>query len=316
MFNLSPVVRNLIIINVVLYVANMLLVETKKPVHGERETTKLVQGERETTQPVQDRDETAKHWLFDKLAARPESLWPPWHWWQLLSYGFAHDTHTMWHIVGNMLMLGMFGRHIEPIYGRKEFLRFYLFTLVLCSVAWAVKEKLFFPQHHASLIGASGAVTAVFMLFVFHFPHQKLLLYFVIPVPAWLLGLFVILSNLFAVRMPGHEGAAGIAFDVHLVGIVFAAAYFRFRWRITNFWPDLDWLLTLRRKVRVWRAQSRLKIHDPEPTIPDHKLANESDRILAKLNAEGDQSLTPAERRILEKYSDRLRQKMRGKNQT
>ena len=284
------IVAQLIVVNVVFYLADMLL--------------------------AQGQGEAAIHWLFDKLSARPESLWPPWYWWQFLSYGFAHDPKSLWHIVGNMLMLGMFGRHVEPIYGRKEFLRFYLLTLVLCSVVWAVKEKLFFSQHHSSLIGASGAVTAVFMLFVFHFPHQKLLLYFFIPVPAWLLGLFVLVSNLFAVRMPGHEGAASIAFDVHLVGVVLAFAYFRFKWRISNFWPDFDGLFSLRKKWRTWRTRSRLKLHDPESAISDGQLEAQADRVLAKLKAEGDESLTPAERRILEKYSDRLRQRKRDRNQT
>ena len=277
------IVAQLIIVNVVLYFADMLL--------------------------AQDRI----HWLTKNMAVTPDTVSKPLLWWQFLTYGFAHDSNNLWHIVGNMLTLGMFGRHVEPIYGRKEFLRFYLFTLVLCSVVWGLKERLFFPLHPSSLIGASGAVTAVFMLFVFHYPHEKVLLGFVIPVPVWLVGLIVIGTNLFGVRTSAEGGAASIAFDVHLVGIAFAFAYFRFRWRVSNFWPDFAGLSSLRRKWRTWRTRSRLKLHDPEPTVSDGQLEAQADRVLAKLKAEGDESLTPAERRILEKYSDLLRQRKRDK---
>ena len=160
------IVAQLIVVNVVLYFADMLL--------------------------AQDHI----HWLTRNMAVTPDTVSSPLYWWQFLTYGFAHNPNHLWHIVGNMLTLGMFGRHVEPIYGRKEFLRFYLFTLLLCSVVWGLKERLFFPLHPHSLIGASGAVTAVFMLFVFHYPHEKVLLGFVIPVPVWLVGLIVIVTNL------------------------------------------------------------------------------------------------------------------------
>src|SRR5262249_48321485 len=46
--------------------------------------------------------------------------------WRLLSYAFLHDTHSLWHIFINMLLLWWFGTEMEDIYGPKEFLTFYL----------------------------------------------------------------------------------------------------------------------------------------------------------------------------------------------
>jgi hypothetical protein len=50
-------------------------------------------------------------------------------------------------------------------------------------------------------------------------------------------------------------------------------------------------------------------MHDPEQYYED--LDAEADRVLAKLGAEGEASLTPSERRTLEAYSRRMRQKRR-----
>ena len=46
------------------------------------------------------------------------------------------------------------------------------------------------------LLGASGAVTAIVLLFVFHYPTRTILLMFVLPVPAWVMGVLIIGGNL------------------------------------------------------------------------------------------------------------------------
>ena len=37
--------------------------------------------------------------------------------WRLLTYGFLHDTSSIWHIVFNMLLLFWFGRQVEEHLG-------------------------------------------------------------------------------------------------------------------------------------------------------------------------------------------------------
>src|SRR5207247_11200343 len=53
--------------------------------------------------------------------------------WRLVTYAFVHSDGTVhsgsnfiWHIVLNMWMLWLFGGYVEDIYGRWEFLTFYL----------------------------------------------------------------------------------------------------------------------------------------------------------------------------------------------
>ncbi|MGH7138826.1 MAG: rhomboid family intramembrane serine protease, partial [Pirellulales bacterium] len=102
--------------------------------------------------------------LIPKLEVRADVFREPWYAWQLLTYGFAHDPNDFRHILFNMLYLWFFGRDVEVIYGRKEFLRLYLSLTVLSGLVWAL---IAFALHNPRpLIGASGAVVGVTILFV------------------------------------------------------------------------------------------------------------------------------------------------------
>ena len=242
------------------------------------------------------------HWLMKTMAAGPNSLVEPWYWWQLLSYGFAHSYQDMWHIIWNMFALWMFGRSVEGIYGRWEILRFYLVAVFFGGLVWAIRSCLtvdpaIWDKYH--MLGASGAVTAIVILFCLHFPRQQILLMFILPMPAWVLGVFIVVMNVIGIGMSTPEG--NVAFDVHLVGVVFALAYVKFRWNIGRWIPNFS------APTGWFKSRPRLKIHDPESQR--RNLDAEADAVLEKVNRHGIESLNAKERRILEDYSRRMRQK-------
>lgn len=219
----------------------------------------------------------------------------PWNVWKLLTYGFAHSPRSLWHIGGNMLMLFIFGRAIETKLGRNEFLTFYLLAIVFCGIVWAGFRQAWGP---GTCVGASGAVTAVFMMFVISYPKEKLWIWGVIQTPAWLLGVIVIGSDLAA----SFYSKDNVAHDAHLAGAAFGAMYLYFGWNFQQFLPKSNPLKSM--------GQPRLKIHDPEPSTPrDTKQDLKADEILAKIHNEGEESLTRKERKILEDYSRRMKQK-------
>ncbi|HTN73930.1 MAG TPA: rhomboid family intramembrane serine protease [Pirellulaceae bacterium] len=241
------------------------------------------------------------HWLTKSMMVSAETLTHPLEWWQFLSAGFAHDWNNMWHLIGNMFGLWMFGRFVEEKVGRYEFLRFYLVTIVLANILFALRQLLFIdPSMWGPALGASGGVTAVIVLFICYYPKQMLLLFFAIPVPAWMVGVFIIVSDLLgALRGKDH-----VAHDVHLYGAAFAFLYWRFHWRLGRFVP-MTWFRSWKKRL----SQPKLKVHDPEPTYEN--IDAEADRLLEKVHRDGEQSLTPRERRILEDYARRMRQKLR-----
>lgn len=235
------------------------------------------------------------------LAVKVGSLANPFCWWQFLTYGFAHSSAPdYWHILGNMLALFFLGRDIEARYGSKEFLRLYLVLLVVASVVWAVTAKLRGAPDAASAVGASGAVVGVVVLYALNFPRRTLLLFFVLPVPAWLAGALLVVVDAIGALNPG---SSNIAFTAHLGGAAFAFLYYQFGWnfgRLTGGWLSFAWL----------RPRPNLRVHDPDhEERRERELREEVDRILEKIHREGEASLTRKERRTLESASRRYQKK-------
>ncbi|HUG70610.1 MAG TPA: rhomboid family intramembrane serine protease [Pirellulaceae bacterium] len=251
-----------------------------------------------------------EHWLMREMASGPQDLVKPWLWWRYLTSGFAHDPSDYQHILFNMLSLWFLGRTVESVYGSKEILRVYLVTVVLGAVVQAVRQYAMVPEAEwERCLGASGAVVAVVMLFVFNFPKQTLLLFMVIPVPAWLVGVLLIGMNLlgaggFEIAMPGDGDRVGrVAYDVHLVGVVFALAYFKFKWNLGRLIPH-----RLSSIPTSLKSKPKLRVHDPDQSAD---IDAEGDALLEKVKQQGIDSLTARERKILEDYSRRMQQKHR-----
>jgi membrane associated rhomboid family serine protease len=251
--------------------------------------------------------------VADWLGTRADTIVKPWLWWQFLTAGFVHSGNLS-HIFFNMLGLYCFGMPLEERYGRREFLRFYLMAVVLGFVVWSATNYLYATQagvSNASRIlcyGASGGVTAATLLFCLLYPRATVLAAFLFPVPAWLIGAVIILGNIFGMRTSSPL-MGGVAYDVHLVGAALALGYWYFGWNFGRL-PGMDELRRLLALPKKWlKAKPPLRVHDPEHYYED--LDAQADRLLEKVHREGQGSLTDAERRILEDYSRRTRQKLR-----
>ena len=232
----------------------------------------------------------------------------PWQAYRLLTYGFLHSPNDIKHILFNMFGLWMFGRQVEQRYGRQEFLSFYLSAIILAGVVWTLSDAAF-GTRGAVVLGASGGVVAVLILYALNFPHQKILLYFVIPIPMWILAAFIVLSDLFGAT---HQAESNVAFTAHLGGAAFALIYYHTGWSPGRLLTGLFSNMPSPRKPR-------LHIHDPSPLDDDYaekttsrqpapsrrqqSLSEQVDAILKKIKAEGQESLTQSERRLLEKAS-------------
>lgn len=236
--------------------------------------------------------------FIDTLSLKSDLLSRPWQAWQLVTYGFAHFDAG--HILFNMLGLFFFGRELEGIYGRFEFLRIYLVAIVLAGLAWAVLAL--FDRQSAELVGASGGVMAVVMLWVLHFPQRLVYIWGVIPVKAWLLGTIFIVSDLLGLmnQRAGGDGPQ-VANVAHLAGVGFAFLYFRTKMNLGRLIPSR--LSDLKPKL----FRPKLRIHDPDKEASD--LNQQVDAILEKISREGEASLTKKERKTLEEASRRYQRR-------
>lgn len=145
--------------------------------------------------------------------------------WQFLTYMFVHGSFS--HLLFNMLSLYIFGSMVERRIGSKEFLLFYLLTGILSGVASFVSYML--AGTNVILVGASGAIYGVLLMFAVFFPYSVIYVFGILPVRAPILVIVYALIELYS-QVFGRGG--NIAHLAHLSGLVVAYLYCRIRMRI------------------------------------------------------------------------------------
>lgn len=178
----TPVVLNLIIINAIVFLAQL----------------------------VFDNTGGQTSWLTNRLAlwGFNTGLFSPY---QLATHMFAHAN--FFHILFNMYALWMFGAVLERSWGAKKFLIFY----IICGLSAAVAQMFLVPTGAA--IGASGAVMGLLAGFAYTYPNVQ---FYILPIPfplkAKYLAAIYVLIDLFG----GFAGGAGdnVAHWAHLGGFV------------------------------------------------------------------------------------------------
>lgn len=222
----------------------------------------------------------------------------PWNVYRLLTYGFLHDVNSVAHIGLNMLILWMFGSEIEQRYGRREFLYFYLGAIVAAGLIWSLSELAHGTL--ATLVGASGGVSAVFALYALTWPNRQVLFMFFIPMPMWIAAAIAIFFDI----QGALSRSGNVAFTAHLAGAVFGLYYYKF-----GFSPG-RWIAD---RVNGMPKMSgpRLKVHRPDAGFTDEPAEDAVDEILRKIQREGQESLTRKERQTLERASRELQRKNR-----
>lgn len=254
---------------------------------------------------------TKKNWLTENLALAPDLFHHPWNFWQLLTYGFLHDSADIWHLAFNMLGLWVFGRDVEGVYGKREFYKLYISLIILSGLFDQVVQLAANNSH--PVIGASGGVMGLAVIFACHFPRRKMLV-FPIPIPipaAVLVGVYVVLEFLAT-----QSRQSNIAHWVHLGGAAFGFLYYRTGWSLFRLWPR-GWSVGT---IRLPGRGPKLKVHrdvDDEGDVPadDYlttgRLQQRVDQLLEKISRSGEGSLTEEERQFLADASRRYQQQRR-----
>ena len=195
-----PVTRNLIILNIIVFIATLINREFM----------------------------TAEFALF-----YPTSRY--FHWWQILTHMFMHGG--FWHILFNMYTLWLFGSVVENIIGSKKFLLFYFicglgaaglhlgveFLQMQSFMEGAALGNSVALQNIAVIkltptVGASGAISGVLIGYAMLFPASKMTLLFppVTLSAKWMVIVFAAIELLTGVT----GTVAGVAHFAHLGGML------------------------------------------------------------------------------------------------
>lgn len=136
------------------------------------------------------------------------------HVWQLVTYAFMHGG--IWHILVNMFVLWMFGGIIEQTFGRNRFLLYYFVCIITAALCHEL-VSYFITSDFYPTIGASGGVFGILLAFGMLYPHQRIYLWFALPMPAWA---FVTGYGILELVL-GVTGAQGhVAHFAHLGGMI------------------------------------------------------------------------------------------------
>ena len=263
------------------------------------------------------------------------------HLYQLVTYMFMHGGVT--HLFFNMFALWMFGCVIEQTWGSKRFLWYILacgvgaglFQEAAQFVQYAVEGRAAFNMVNVGgmiiptseylnmwvTVGFSGAVYGILLGFGMTYPEERIFI-FPLPVPIkgkWFVMLYAAIE-LFSALSTSSDGVAHIA---HLGGMAVGYIIIRHwrqqyerRQRASSFngWETWDGYEirtreSLKDKISAWwkrnmqggkRHYNQESHYDKaEKNRKEHEEQEEMDRILEKIKRSGYDSLTDEERRKL-----------------
>ena len=147
--------------------------------------------------------------------------------WQIVTYSFLHTG--FWHIFGNLLQLWFFGSAMETHWGSRQFLEFYLFTVIggaLCTIAVSFTGLLGVTPMIPTM-GASAGVFGILIAYALYYGDNEIMLMLPpVSIKAKYLAWIMVLVNL-ALAL-GAGGPSGVAYMAHLGGALFAWVYVKF----------------------------------------------------------------------------------------
>lgn len=214
--------------------------------------------------------------------------------WRVLTFQFLHADGM--HLLSNMIGIYFFGPHVERWMGSRPFTFYYFFCGIAGALFYALLYFLpgFFSGQDVSIgmVGASAGIFGILAAFYKIAPNARILLFFFIPLKvrtaAILYFVWEVSHVVFGLNNAG--GSAG-----HLGGAFLGLSFI-------NYKPLRTWLIKISQIGTGEKPSPKVRTATVvRETRSPIEVSKEVDRILEKISSEGMQSLTPKERKILEK---------------
>ena len=250
--------------------------------------------------------------------------------WRLLTYAFVHPIDSLFRLLFHLTVLWVVGRAVEDRMGRGRYITFYLLATLIGGAALVAAAK--FGLNSATMektrfLGAAAPLTALLVWLLLQAPHERVLFFYALPVPIWVLLAvavgFDLLPAIWGLIKPdprwidgrrltlvGHAAAAVFAIGVHFASR--PRRYLRPRTpalrRPQRERPDLR---ISRDEPAASESAEESPVTAPATTEADELLEAQLDAVLAKVADKGQSSLTPAEHAILRRASEVYRKRRR-----
>lgn len=257
--------------------------------------------------------------------------------WRLLTYGFLHPLDSLLPILFNVPLIYVVGREIEERLGSRRYLVFVLTAIVVGGMVFIGAMQLGLrgaSMDKTHVFGPTVAITAMLAFLTVQSHRTRLTFFYSLSVPVWVLLIATVAIDAVCLLWPlankdSFSGRASLWPDVplrdlrritlagHLGGLLFGAAF-------QLLMRQLNVRLPMRRSRPATTPYPRIYDDPPEPEedeeqpapVPatsdlDEHLEAQLDAVLAKVAANGQESLTGAERDILRRASEVYRKRRR-----
>jgi membrane associated rhomboid family serine protease len=225
--------------------------------------------------------------------------------WTLITHMFYHQG--IWHIIGNMLWLWMFGYIFHSLTGNRKIIPLFIYGAIGGAIAFMLAYN-FIPvlsSHAATAVGASAGIMAIVVATTMLAPDYRLFTMINNGIPLWVFTLIFLIIDL--ALIPKENTGGHIA---HLAG-GFTGFLFIFFMRQGYDWSIginsfFDWVNNLfnpdkpKKKTKeelFYKSQRRP--YTKTPNLSQQRI----DEILDKINQHGFHSLTAEEKELLKKAS-------------
>lgn len=191
--------------------------------------------------------------------------------WQLVTYAFIHDPHSILHILFNMLGLWMFGSQFEMDYGTRRFYEFYFWCVVGAALTTLAVGAfgIFAFNHlpiplfavmgsiwHQATIGASGGVYGLLIAFGILHGNQQIYMF---PIPIPFRAKYLVAVWIFISIVGAFGGSNGVAEFAHLGGALFGWFYLRFVPRYGLQTAASEGMFGIRNRYYKWKRRQAAK---------------------------------------------------------
>ena len=219
--------------------------------------------------------------------------------WQPLTYMFLHGGWM--HIIFNLIGLWMFAGELEIAWGKKRFIRYYIYSGIGAGLFIALMNYIAYKYYGqtAVTIGASGAIYAVLLAYAMLWPNREVLLYFILPIKIKYLVLIFGVMEFFGTLSSAAGAGGNISHIGHLGGII--TGFFLVKYMQASRSQTESRTQTKKSGSFFERLSKKYRLDNKKNAIETRIEAKRIiDTLLEKIAKQGMNSLTPEEKKSLE----------------
>ena len=224
--------------------------------------------------------------VYDWLGFVPQRVLEGHRYWQVVTYAFIHDINPL-HLLFNMIFLWLAGREVETLLSTRGFLTFYALAALVSALCYATSAYIIQDAKAVPMVGASGAIMGVLVLFAIYYPTAELPVLFISLQARFAVAIYIAIDV--AMLLSAKQSCRGVASFAHLAGAAFGFVWYKTHPRVSDFFADLE---------RKLEKKEREEARDLEKRM---------DEVLRRVSEVGMDGLSSEDKALLDRASHHFR---------